>query len=253
MKFSLKAVGTSILIGLSSAGHAGIPVVDGGNLYQNTVTAIQAVAAVKKQIEQYDKQLDQYADQLQNTKLPSDWHWDQASQTMDKLIQTVDTINYYKNQSGSIEKYLEQYQDLGHYRTSPCFTAAGCTKADREKLAEQRRLAFEARKKANDAAIKSIDLQQQKLDEDADRLEDLQASAQSAEGRMQAIQYANQFASEQAAQLMQIRGLLLTQQNAMVSLQQADNDRKAQEQAASESFRASGEKTESTPMLWSVQ
>jgi P-type conjugative transfer protein TrbJ len=64
------------------------------------------------------------------------------------------------------------------------------------------------------------------LKADARQLERLQSAAQGANGQMQAIGYANQLASQQANQLLQIRGLLIAQQNAMATKMQADADRK---------------------------
>jgi P-type conjugative transfer protein TrbJ len=61
---------------------AGIPVVDGVNLSQTTVTAIQSVAAVTKQIEQYKIQLQQYQNMLQNTAAPASYFRSQADQTI---------------------------------------------------------------------------------------------------------------------------------------------------------------------------
>ena len=63
----------------------------------------------------------------------------------------------------------------------------------------------------------------------------LQSAAQGATGQMQAIGYANQLASQQANQLLQIRGLLIAQQNAVTTRMQAEADREAQQQAARES------------------
>jgi P-type conjugative transfer protein TrbJ len=54
---------------------------------------------------------------------------------------------------------------------------------------------------------------------------------------MQAIGYANQLASQQANQLLQIRGLLIAQQNAMATKMQADADKEAQQQAAAAQLR----------------
>lgn len=88
-------------------------------------------------------------------------------------------------------------------------------------------LASQSQKKANDAMFKGLDLQQNALNNDAATLEQLQSGAQSATGRMQAIQYANQLASHQANQLLQIRGLLIAQQNAIATKMQADADREA--------------------------
>ena len=51
--------------------QAGIPVIDGTNLSQNIMTAIESVAQTLKQIEQYSTQLQQYQNQLQNTMAPA--------------------------------------------------------------------------------------------------------------------------------------------------------------------------------------
>ncbi len=50
---------------------AGIPVIDGANTSQATISAIQNVVAVTKQIEQYKTQLQQYQNMLQNTAAPA--------------------------------------------------------------------------------------------------------------------------------------------------------------------------------------
>lgn len=50
---------------------AGIPVVDGTNLTQNIMSAIEAVAQTAKQIQEYQTQLQQYENQLQNTMAPA--------------------------------------------------------------------------------------------------------------------------------------------------------------------------------------
>ena len=62
---------------------------------------------------------------------------------------------------------------------------------------------------------------------DTRNLERLQGAAQGAQGQLQAIGYANQLASQQANQLLQIRSLLMAQQTAVGTRMQADADRKA--------------------------
>ncbi|WP_455737772.1 hypothetical protein [Aquipseudomonas alcaligenes] len=63
--------------------HAGIPVIDGGNLTQNMLTALESIAQTlkqaeqyAKQVEQYQTQLEQYENQLQNTAAPAAYIWD---------------------------------------------------------------------------------------------------------------------------------------------------------------------------------
>ena len=76
------------------------------------------------------------------------------------------------------------------------------------------------------------------MQSDARTLEQLQSRAQGADGQMQALGYANQLASQQANQLLQIRGLLIAQQNAVATRMQVEADREAIEQAASEQLRS---------------
>ena len=54
---------------------------------------------------------------------------------------------------------------------------------------------------------------------------------QGATGQLQAIGYANQLASQQANQLLQIRAMLLAQQNAIAAKAAADQDQAARDQA----------------------
>jgi P-type conjugative transfer protein TrbJ len=104
-------------------------------------------------------------------------------------------------------------------------------------MAENRRLASESQKKANDALFKGLDRQQDALKADARQLERLQSAAQGANGQMQAIGFANQLAAQQANQLLQIRGLMVAQQNAIATRMQVEADREAQQQAAGEALR----------------
>ena len=72
---------------------------------------------------------------------------------------------------------------------------------------------------------------------DARKLELLQSNAQSSTGQMQALQNASMLASQQANQLLQIRGLLVAQQNVLATQAQAAADRQAKEAAAADQVR----------------
>jgi P-type conjugative transfer protein TrbJ len=97
-------------------------------------------------------------------------------------------------------------------------------------------LASQSQKKANDAVFLGLKRQQENLKKDSATLEDLQRNAEGAEGQMQAIGYANQLASQQANQLLQIRSLLMVQQAAVTAQMQAQADNEAMQKAASEHF-----------------
>lgn len=228
---------------------AGIPVVDGVNLSQTTISAIQNVAAVTKQVEQYKTQLQQYQNMLQNTAAPAAYIWSRADQTISMLIAAQDTLTYYKKQAGSLEKYLERYQDTAYYDGVPCVGIATCNSRDHQRIEDTQREASTARKRANDALLTSVAKQQDTLATDANTLVALQQQATNAEGQMQAIQAANQLASAQTNQLLQIRSLLIAQQNAQVINAQTTADREAQH-AAADRHALSGLNSRSADSAW---
>ena len=216
---------------------AGIPVIDAGNLVQNILTAIESTSQTVQLINQYQTQLQQYQNQLQNTIGPTSQIWDQAQSTMQNLRNAIDTLSYYRNQLGSIDAYLRRTGDLDYYGNSPCFNGGECTDVERARLEEAQRFGYSSQKRANDALFRGLEQQHNTIVSDAARLEQLQAAARSANGQVQAIGYANQLASHQTNQLLQIRALLIAQQNAETTRMQAQMDEEARQQAARNKFR----------------
>lgn len=235
-KFALMMVVSSIP-GVITPAYAGIPVIDGANLGQNIMNVIESVAHTAKQIQQYQTQLQQYENMLKNTTQPSMQIWDAATTTMNQLRGSIDTLNYYKTSLGSIDAYLGKFKDTAGYRANPCFSPTGCTPAEWSALKDQERIGSESQKKATDALFKGLEKQQDAMESDATQLQRLQSAANGAQGQMEAIGYANQLASHQSNQLLQIRGLLIAQQNAVATRNQALADREAKEAAAAESIR----------------
>ena len=219
-------------------------VYDPSNFAQNITTAISEVTQELKQVEQYTTQLrelmtakQQLDDMVQNSKQLTKFSWDDAQGTITQLLGITNTIDNYKNQLGSFDSFLGQFQLIDYYRNLPCIGANSCTVADLAKLAEVDRLSSEARKKANDALFRGID-QQQTLQKDSAHLRELQQAAQSSTGRLQALQAANELASEQTNQLLQIRGLLVAQQNALATQMAVQNDKEARAIALEEKFKS---------------
>lgn len=236
--FSRKALAAkAAFILVVTPAFAGIPVIDGANLTQTVMSAVENVAQTLKQIEQYRTQLQQYENMIQNTAAPVANIWDQATSTMNQLRGAIDTLNYYKTNLGNIDSYLGKFKDTSAYRSSPCYSVTGCTAAEWAAMKDSQRFGSEAQKRANDALFRGLDKQQDSMESDARQLQRLQSAAQGASGQMQAIGYANQLASNQANQLLQIRGLLIAQQNAIATRNQALADREAQEAAASTQLR----------------
>jgi P-type conjugative transfer protein TrbJ len=220
-------------LGLTTPACAQFAVIDAGNIVQSTITATESVSQTLKQIQQYQTQLQQYENMLRNTSAPATHTWDQAQATMNQLRASIDTLSHYKNTLGSVDAYLGQFKDMSTYQASRCYSYNGCSQAEWEAMKASERLGSEAQKKANDALFRGLDHQQDAMVADARQLERLQTSAQGADGQVQAIGYANQLASHQSNQLLQIRGLLIAQQNALATRAQASADNEAKQHAAS--------------------
>lgn len=156
---------------------------------------------------------------------------------MSQLRGSIDTLSYYKNNLGSIDAYLGKFQDTASYQNSPCYSPSGCTAAQWAAMRNSETLGSQSQKKATDALFQGLDQQQTAMQSDASQLQRLQSSAQGAGGQLEAIGYANQLASHQANQLLQIRGLLIAQQNVIATRNQALADREAKEAAASAQLR----------------
>lgn len=241
------AVALALSLVASLPSHSVLPTIDAANIVQTTITATEGVRQTAKQVEQYAAQLKQYQTQLQqydnmvqNTAAPARQIWDKAQVTMNSLRNTIDTLSYYKQQLGSIDAYLAKFQDVNYYKNSPCFNGGACSPATRAALVDnQQRYQSESQKKANDALFKGLAKQQDALQSDASTLQSLQSGAQGATGQMQALGYANQLASSQAHQLLQIRGLLIAQQNAATTRAQAQVDDEAMRTAADARSRRS--------------
>lgn len=231
-----KAIALSLVIAspvaMNTAAASGIPVSDGANMSQTTMSAIENIAQTLKQIEQYRTQLQQYENQLKNTVAPAAYIWDQASSTITDMRSAVAKLQAYRNQLGNIDSMLEKYQSVDFYKNSPCFTSKGCSAAERAQLAKNQEELSKLQKLSNDGLLKSITKEVDAISKDANTLGRLQRAAQSAGGQMEALQYANQLSSAQANQLLQLRNMINTEMQANAAYRQGQLDRQAQHDAA---------------------
>lgn len=220
------------------AHSAGIPVIDATNLTQATVSALESVNQTVKQIEQYMLQLQQYEDQIRNAVAPAAYVWSQAQKTMNKVLALQNQLESYTKLAGNLDAYLLKFGNPNFYRSSPYFSAPSSDPATREKQLQEVMQAeewgMEAQKESNDNVVRTLQQQQEALALDASTLEQLQSSAQSALGRMQAIQYTNQFLAQQNSQLLQLRGALMAKMAAESAREQTIAAREARERAANE-------------------
>jgi P-type conjugative transfer protein TrbJ len=85
-------------------------------------------------------------------------------------------------------------------------------------------------------ALRAAGLQGQQFQSEQAVLNRLRAMAQSSEGRMRALQVANQIAEQQVQQIMKLRQLILADLQSKQAFQAAQMQREAATEAASEQF-----------------
>lgn len=231
---------------------AQVVVFDPAAQVQTQISAIESVTQTLQQIQEYQTQLTQLEDQMTNASNLSDFQWDNASSTINQLLGKVDTISQYSQSVGGLDQYNNSYQPVDYYRSSPCFNGHGCSQQQLQALTQSESSGSLAQKQANDAMINGIYAQQAQMRSDALRLQELQSAAQGAGGRMQAIQAGNQLASHQSSQLLQIRSLLVQQQQAEVARNQVLANREAIEQASIISAHR-GYSNNSSSQVWRIQ
>jgi hypothetical protein len=230
----------------STASDAGgIPVADGLNLSQNIVTAannvrqaLQQVQQYRIQLEQYQTQYKQYMMQVRDMQSWSDanYTWENVQDVLDNLNDITNKIEYYDDTVRDIHGYLEKFQDVAYYEHSPCFTDDGCSDAERELIEINRRNASKDQKQANDAMFEMVQKQKEQLRMDSSNLEQERQRASTAKEQKAILAHANQFALEQTKQLMQIRALLVAQQEAVSAEMRRNADEEAKARVKRKSF-----------------
>jgi P-type conjugative transfer protein TrbJ len=219
-KMILTSVAVVLVAALPISSPGTMPVIDYSNLTQNITTALHQVSAYAQQVQQYQLQLQQYANQVRNTVAPVAQVWQQAQQAMNGVMGTAGMF-----QNGSaLQSYLNQFQNVNYWLSAPpgnyTYQTAGSV----------------AQKQANDALVKGIVAQQAQIQKDAATLEQLQSQASTADGQMKALMAANQLAALQQEQLLQIRALLVQEQQTLAARNQTLANEEAMREAATKNF-----------------
>ena len=220
-KSVLTAVASVVVAALPLTSPGSMPVIDYSNLTQNVITALHQVSAYAQQVQQYQLQLQQYANQIRNTVAPAAQVWQQAQQTMNSVMGTV---NMFQGGQSQLQSYLNQFQNVNYWLSASPSSYTWQTAGSM------------AQKQANDALVKGIVAQQAQIRADAATLERLQYQASTADGQMAALMAANQLAALQQEQLLQIRALLVQEQQALAARAQTLANDEAMREAATEKF-----------------
>lgn len=218
---------------LPTTSKAQLLVADPVNLIENAATAIQTLATYKTQYEWYMESIEEF----------TDWDWDYIENGITEMTDSFEFVESFMGSYGGIDAFLENFQDVPFYRATACFNGTDeCSSARVAELLKADILGIEASKQANDRVFKSISQQQKGLERDSKSLKKMQDSMSKGDtrGEKQLLSAAAQFASQSSNQLMQIRGLLISQQQMQTTQAQLEQNKQAKD-AALEEHMKSGE------------
>ena len=232
-------------------------VTDPGNLVQSVISAIQDINAVLKQVEQYKTQLDQYTAQLRDIAAPAAYVWDLVDDTVATAQKVSEKFGDRRKLLKDVHASLKQLGEPDYYRNSPCYGKSGVDRTLKggcgallEALRTAQEEGVQAQYEANEELFETLEKQHESMTKRLERTQKLVKNSQDAKGQLQAVQATNQLASAQIAELMEIRSLLITQQNLQVEAKRQELAQQAAAQAATASFLAGEHKPTPAPQGW---
>jgi type IV secretion system protein TrbJ len=194
------------------------------NLIQTTTTALKQVAAYAQQVQQYQLQIRQFQTELlQATGLqPALQIWQDAQGTFNQMKGVVNMFS----DSGGLQDYLQNAKDINYWLSTPV----------NQYTSRPTGYWSTTQKTANDQLVQEISQQEQELAADSQSLARLQSQAGSTVGTKAALDVANEMGGLAQKQLMEIRALLIAQQQTLASRNAANANDEAMKQAATQQY-----------------
>jgi P-type conjugative transfer protein TrbJ len=204
MKKTLITITTVLLLtALPVRGPAtGIPVFDVSNLTESIKHGLEQIRQYATQLTQLETEINQYKTMvLQATGIAAAAQiWQDVQRTYGQVISTVN----------GLQSYVTQSTDINYWISSA--TAAGSAQYN-----QSAGYWSTAQKNSNNALVQTIQKQQAQLTADAATLQRLQTQGGSTVGMKQSLDVANSMSSLMASQLMAIRTLMMSEQQAVAA------------------------------------
>jgi P-type conjugative transfer protein TrbJ len=218
---TIAAIALTAALPLASPG-TGIPVIDVSAIAQSIKQGLTQLQQYSTELSQYQTQLLQYKSQLlQATGIGQAAQiWGQAKQT---LASVTGTVNMFRN-GGALQGYLQNAQNVNYWLASSP-TQYGPQSAGYWSTTQQT---------ANGQMVKEIAQQEAQIQADAQTLQRLTSQATSVQTQRQALDLANEMSGLQQKSLLEIRTLLVSQQQAVAARSGATSNDEAMRQAATQ-------------------
>ena len=208
MMTSLLLAGAALAPGVA---RAQVAVVDVAAVKQESTSALQSVAAVQKQIAQYNLQVQQYQNAVQNTLAPATNIYRQATQDVSSAQTSMDGVTKIIPTNTSMSAYLGQFTNGTGVTpsTNLCSTQGLCSQSQ---LAAAQSAATAASQARDAALVQGGQTQLQALRSQSTDLQSITTASKGATGQMQSMGYGNQINAVNANASLQIASILTQQQ-----------------------------------------
>lgn len=166
-----------------------------------------------------------------NTAITADFTWiiNKGSDEIIPIPYEVEKMLAKVRGEGDSDAYAARFKEASTYYASLGGKQGDTTAAGFE--------GSRARKAANDALVKVLDIEEGRLAGEAEGLEDLADKSNKAEGHGRQLQIANALAGSQANQLIKLRSIMLASETARAAEAQAVADKEARAIATSRRLR----------------
>lgn len=259
-----------MVVGSGTAGvvSAGVPVIDVANLVMNVVQSVQLKKIQKTLTNNSSGTINYYTNNIDKSNTHIDESTTNISKntTINTEISTDLDFTLIINRGGgeeiipvprTVTALLEKIHAKGQdeeYASKFADAATYYVKAGERGPVEAGFEGSRARKAANDALVKSLDLEQDRLASDAKALTKLAGMIDDVQGHGRQLQVANAIAGTQANQMLEIRSMMLASESARAAESQAAADKEARAIATGKHLREGLDKAASTasrplPML----
>ncbi|MDR6642301.1 P-type conjugative transfer protein TrbJ [Luteibacter sp. 1214] len=261
--------------GCTGTASAGVPVIDVANLVMNAMQSLQ-LKKIQKTLTRNDSgTINYYTNNIDKstTKIDESTHNIDNSTAItsnNSIINTeIDadldfTLIINKGGNGEIipvprpiQELLKEIHEHGKSDAYAAHFGDAASYYGRSGDKEAVDAGFEgsrARKAANNALVKSLDLEQDRIADDAQALKDLAGMNKEVKGHARQLQVANAIAGSQANQMLEIRSMMLASESARAAESQAAADKEARAIATGKHLREGLDKAASAasrplPML----
>lgn len=228
LAFSIALVAASIILARPAHSADAVMCVNCGSEVTQLANKLTMVKQLATQAQQLQAQLNQYQNMLTNSKGVSQNVWGNAIGDIQKLQNLLQQSKALAGTAGNLDgQFASRYGTYRSYLNQKMGASDWQNKYNQWS------------NEANDNTLytlKGLGLQASQMQNEQAVIRQLQAMSGTAEGRMQAMQVANMFASQNLDQIMKLRQLMMMQIQMQANYMAQQQDRQAASDAATQKF-----------------